>query len=258
MTRLTTRLLRGSIFLSALAMATPAHAWDSGCSYSAERRASIESAGAKRVVVVARAGDLEVRPATGSVVRGTGKACASREEYLRDLQLLTRRDGDVLYLEVGAPQEMKGFGLLYAYLDLTVEVPAGLPVTIQDSSGDIEAHDVWVEKVTDSSGDMVLSGVTGDLTIADSSGDINVSRAAGRVQVQDSSGDIVIDGAREVAIPSDSSGDITIEQVAGDVRIEHDSSGDIRIADVGRNVQLLSDTSGEVKVSRVKGTVRVP
>ena len=258
MTHHPTRLLQGLLSLAALLLMAPASAWDSGCRYSADRRASMESAGAKRIVVIARAGDLEVRPATGTVVQGTGKACASREGFLRDLQVVTRRDGDVIYLEARMPGEIKGIGLFYAYLDLEVEVPAGIPVAIQDSSGDIEAHDVWIVQVTDSSGDIVLNRVSGDLEISDSSGDINVSRATGRVQVQDSSGDIRIAGARDVVIPSDSSGDITIEHVTGEVRIDQDSSGDIGIVDVGRNVQLLSDTSGEVKLSRVKGTVRLP
>jgi hypothetical protein len=252
------RLPTGLLFLAALLPIAPAHAWDSSCSHGAERRASLDSTGATRVVVIARAGDLEVRPAQGTVVQGTGKACASSEDYLRDLQLVARRDGDVINLEVTTPGDLKGIGLLYAYIDLAVEVPAGLPVEIQDSSGDIEAHDVQVVKVQDSSGDLELHGLTGDVAIMDSSGDVRVTKAAGRVQVHDSSGDIVIEGAREVVIPSDSSGDITIDHVAGDVRIDRDSSGDIRIADVGRNVQLLSDTSGEVKISRVQGTVRLP
>lgn len=252
------RLLQALLVLSALAFMAPAAAWNLDCNHSIDRRVSAESASATRIVVIARAGDLEVRPAQGTVVQAFGKACASREDYLRDLQLVTRREGSVLYVEATAPAEMVGIGMVYAYLDLTVEVPAGLPVEIQDSSGDIEAHDVRVVEVRDSSGDVELRGLTGDVVITDSSGDVHVARSAGRVQVQDSSGDIVIDGAREVVIPSDSSGDITIDHVTGDVRIDRDSSGDIRIADVGRNVQLLSDTSGEVKVSRVQGTVQLP
>lgn len=252
------RIFQGLLALSALAFMAPAAAWDLGCSHGAERHVSVDSTGATRVIVVSRAGDLEVRPAQGTVIQGTGKACASSEDYLRDLQLVTRRDGAVIYVEAGASAATVGFGMAYAYLDLTVDVPAGLPVEIQDSSGDIEARDVQVVKVQDSSGDIELRGLTGDVDINDSSGDVYVAKAAGRVQVHDSSGDIVVDGAREVVIPSDSSGDITIEHVAGDVRIDRDSSGDIRIADVGHDVQLLSDTSGEVKVSDVQGTVRLP
>lgn len=254
----TARFLQGSIVLAALAVAAPVAASDWGCAYSAERRASIDATGASRVVVIARAGDLAVRPATGAVVLGTGRACTSSEDDLRETQLTARRDGDVIYVEAVLPGEKKGFGRFYASLDLTVEVPGGLPVDIDDTSGDIEAHDVRVEKVNDSSGDIELRGIGGDVEITDTSGDVSVAKVAGRVRVQDSSGDIVIDGAREVVIPSDSSGDITVEHIAGDVRIERDSSGDIRIKDVGGNVQLLSDTSGEVKVSHVKGTVQLP
>jgi hypothetical protein len=258
MTPLRSRSLEAALFVSALAFMAPAAAWDGGCKHSAERRASVDAAGATRAVIVSRAGDLEVRPAQGSLIESAGEACASREEYLRELQVVARRDGTVVYIEAGAPAELRGFGMMYAYLDMSVSVPAGLPVEIEDSSGDIEAHDVRVVKVQDSSGDVVLRSPGADVAINDSSGDILVTRAAGQVQVWDSSGDIVIDGAREVVIPSDSSGDISVANVSGDVRIDRDSSGDIRIADVGRNVQLLSDTSGEVKVDRVQGTVQLP
>ena len=241
-----------------LAVAAPAAAWDLGCLHSAERRASIDTAGASRIVVNARAGDLDVGPATGTVLAGHGRACASSEEYLRDTQLVARREGTVVFINVQVPDEMKGIGPTYANLDLTVDVPAGLPVEIIDSSGDITARNVQIVKVTDSSGDMVLQGVKNDIEIWDSSGDVRVENAAGRVQVRDSSGDIVIHGARDVVIPTDSSGDIEIDQIAGDVRIDQDSSGDIRIADVGHNVVVLGDSSGQLKVSRVKGTVRLP
>lgn len=258
MPRLRSYLFTAALVLPALAFMAPAAAWDGGCKYSAERRASVDPAGATRAVVISRAGDLEIRPAEGTLMESRGTACASRDEYLSELQVVARREGAVVYIEAGAPTELRGIGTMYAYLDMTVNVPAGLPVEIQDSSGDIEVHDVQVVNVRDSSGDIVLRGLVADVSIVDSSGDIRVTQAGGRVQVEDSSGDIVIDGAREVVIPSDSSGDITIAHVTGDVRIDRDSSGDIGIADVGRNVRLLSDTSGGVKVDRVQGTVQLP
>lgn len=240
-----------------LAAALPAGAWDM-CRYSAERHASLETAGATRVVINARAGDLAVRPATGSSVVAQGKACVSQQEFLPQTNVTVRREGSTLRVDVQVPDEMKGFGIFYATLDLTVDVPAALPVEITDSSGDLEAHDLEVTKVTDSSGDVVLRQVRSDVEIWDSSGDVRVEGAAGRVTVRDSSGDVVIDGAKDVDIPNDSSGDITITHVAGSVRIEQDSSGDIRVADVGRDFTLVSDSSGEVKVSRVRGQVTLP
>jgi hypothetical protein len=240
-----------------LVIASPAEAWDS-CRHGADRRASLDSQGATRIVIEARAGDLEVRPATGTTVLASGRACASREAFLQQTDVVVTRDGDVVLVKVRVPDDMAGVGLVYATLDLVVDVPGALPVEIVDSSGDLEARDVRVVKVTDSSGDIVLLRPQSDVEVADSSGDVRVEGATGHVQVRDSSGDIVIAGARAVTIPSDSSGDISIRRVAGDVLIEQDSSGDVRVSDVGGSFALLQDTSGEVRVADVKGQVRLP
>ncbi|HET9692966.1 MAG TPA: hypothetical protein VFP48_01170 [Steroidobacteraceae bacterium] len=250
--------LRHVIFgLALLAVALPVEAWDS-CRFSAERRANLDTAGVTRVVINARAGDLDVRPAAGGTLVAQGRACVSRESYLQQTDVNVRREGDTVHVDVQVPDELVGIGIFYATLDLVVELPASLPVEITDSSGDLEARDVRVVKVTDSSGDIVLLRPQSDVEIWDSSGDTRVEGAVGRVQVRDSSGDIVVAGAREVEIPSDSSGDIRIERITGSVRIEQDSSGDIRVADVGRDFTLLGDSSGEVHVSGVKGATRMP
>ncbi len=128
-----------------------------------------------------------------------------------------------VYVEVPDPDE-DGHDS-YAWLDLGVAVPAGIPVSLVDSSGDMTIDDVQVVKITDSSGDIVARKLPADVEIGDSSGDVRVEDAAGRVQVTDSSGDIVVRGAREVVIPTDSSGSIEISRVTGDVRIDNDSSG---------------------------------
>ena len=236
----------------------PAWAWGTYCKYGADREAHLDTAGAERIEVVARAGDLELRPGTGSTVLAKGRACASSEAYLAQTQVRATREGNTVRVIVQVPDEMKGFGLFYASLDLTVDVPAGLPVEVVDTSGDITAQGVRITKITDSSGDIVVRGVPGDIEINDSSGDIRIDDAAGAVTIADSSGDVVIHGARDVLIRTDSSGDLNITRVTGDVRVENDTSGDIVIADVGRNVDVIADTSGDVRVSGVKGTVHVP
>jgi hypothetical protein len=241
-----------------LALPLPALAWDADCRYGADRRASIDTAGASRVEIMARAGDLRVQPAGTATLVASGRACASHEAFLDQTLLHVRRDGDVVRVHVQVPEEMKGIGLLYATLDLTVDVPAGLPVDVTDSSGDMTLDGVRVATVRDSSGDIMARRLTGDLTIEDSSGDIRVEESTGTVRVTDSSGDIEIRGAAAVHIPVDSSGDIVVARVARDVRIERDSSGDIAVSGVGGNVEVLADGSGQVRVSEVKGTVRLP
>jgi len=243
--------------IALLALPMTAFAWDD-CKFSAERKGGIDTTGAERVEILARAGDLVVRPASGTALGAAGRACASRQEFLDETQLHVRRAGGVIRVEVQMPEKMSGIGTFYAYLDLQVVVPAGLPVEITDSSGDMSIDGVKVTHITDSSGDIIARHLPGDVEIDDSSGDIRVEDAGGAVRVADSSGDIVIRGAQSVHIPRDSSGDISIERIAGNVIIEQDSSGDVLVSDVGGNVELLADGSGQVRVADVKGTVRLP
>jgi hypothetical protein len=250
--------LRLATLLALLALPATAFALDLDCRHAADRRASIDTAGAERIEIMARAGDLVVRPASDRVLTAGGRACASSQAYLDQTQLHVRRQGDVVQVHVQVPDEMKGIGLLYASLDLTVSVPDELPVEVTDSSGDMTLESIRVTKVLDSSGDITARALKGDVVIEDSSGDIRIEDANGVVRVTDSSGDVVIRGAGGVHVPLDSSGDIDVERVPGDVRIDRDSSGDIRISGVGGNVEVLADGSGEVRVSDVKGTVRVP
>lgn len=249
--------IRQAALLLAL-VSNPAGAWDMGCRYSADRGARIDTTGAERIELIARAGDLTVRKGATSEVIAKGRACASSEAYLAQTQVHAVRTGTTVRVYVQVPDEMKGIGIFYAALDLTVDVPGAIPVEVTDSSGDATLTGVQVTKLTDSSGDIVARGLTGDVEISDSSGDIRLDDTAGKVTITDSSGDIVIRGARDVLVRSDNSGDLSIARISGDVRIESDTSGDIEISDVGRNVELLADTSGTVHVAGVMGSVSLP
>lgn len=249
---------RSVALLALLWLPVAARALDLDCRHTAERRASLEVAGATKVEIVARAGDLSVQPAAGGSLLAEGRACASSPELLDQIQLRTQREGDVLRVYAQMPGEMKGIGLFYATLDVVVSVPADLPVDVTDSSGDATLDGVRLARVLDSSGDILARNVRGDFEIEDSSGDVRVEQAQGRLSIRDSSGDIVVRGASGVHVVVDSSGDIDIARVAGDVLIERDSSGDIDIAGVGGNVEVLADGSGRLRVSDARGAVKVP
>jgi virulence-associated protein VagC len=255
---MTAKSVRLILILTLVMLPVPALAWDMDCRFGAERGGSVDTSGADRVEIVARAGDLTVRPATGPTLSAGGRACASSQAFLDQTLLHVRRQGSVVQVHVQVPDEMKGIGLLYAMLDLSVQVPAGLAVSITDSSGDMTLDGVRVDRVQDSSGDILARRLPADVEIDDSSGDIHVEDAAAAVRVSDSSGDISVRGAQSVHIPRDSSGDISIERVAGDVRIDQDSSGDITVSGIGGNVELLADGSGQVRITDVKGAVQVP
>jgi len=243
--------------LPAVLLPATAFAWGD-CKFTAERTASVDTSGVTRIEIAARAGDLALRPSTTKVLAANGRACASSEEILSQINVQARRTGDVVRVYVEVPDPLEGLGNLYALIDLGIAVPAGIPVTLTDSSGDMTIDDVRVERLTDSSGDIIARNLPTDVEIGDSSGDIRVENAAGRVQVTDSSGDIVVEGAREVVIPSDSSGSIRITRVTGDVRIDNDSSGDVSVAEIGGAFELTADSSGDVMVSDVKGQVSLP
>jgi hypothetical protein len=235
-----------------------AGAWDLNCKYSAERELAVDTAGIQRVELVARAGDLVVRPGSGSTLSAAGKACASSEEYLADTQLRSERNGSVLQVFVQVPEKMAGIGMFYATLDLEVALPPSIPVAITDTSGDMVLEGVRVVSITDSSGDVRANGLPGDVEINDSSGDLEVTDARGAVNITDSSGDIRVTNAESVLIRTDSSGDIRLERIARDVLIEQDSSGDIRVTDVGGNLEVAADSSGTIQVAEVKGSVSLP
>lgn len=227
------------------------------CKFTSQRDAALEVAGAKRLEITARAGDLVVEGRAGaSRVEASGLACASSQALLDGIVIDARREGDVLHVDVRMPdrEQFERNGSYYTTLDLRVSLPETLPVTVLDSSGEAEITRVASAKVTDSSGDLRIRDVTGDLQVSDSSGELTIRNVGGNVHLNDSSGDVTVDQVRgAVDVESDSSGDLHIARVTRDVRIQQDGSGGIRIADVDGSVVIGSDGSGDVDVRRVKG-----
>lgn len=252
---------------------------DDWCKHSANRSATIDAAGATKIVIGAGAGELSVRGENVSSVRASGRACASSEDLLGQIQLESRREGTIVYLKTAIPQvqsSVLGFGR-YASLDLEVVVPESVAIDLEDSSGDLELRNVKSAVVADSSGDIDISNVSGNLDVTDSSGDMEIEKVGGNLSVRDSSGDMELEDIQgSVLIPVDSSGDIHIQraasvhvvndssgemvisQVKGDVRIDSDSSGEIDVTEVDGSFSVGSDGSGGIHHSRVKGTVTIP
>ena len=230
------------------------------CKFEQNRSGGDDARGVEKVVLVAGAGDLEVRGSEGARrIEAAGKACASSQALLDKIVLKTHREGSTLFIEAIMP-EMKDvslFGSTYTNLDLKVTLPKNLPVDAQDSSGDADLENLASLKMLDSSGDLTVRSITGAVDLRDSSGDIRVDHV-GNTTVQDSSGDIKLENVMgDVEIPTDSSGEIEIEKVSGNVHIAQDSSGDIEIADVKGNVVIDADSSGGISARNVGGDFTV-
>ena len=240
------------LFSAALAaIALPAAAWDGGCDAFGDRQAQADAAGAERIEILAGAGDLQLTGRSGTQVDATGRACARDDEELARVQLHAERDGAVVRVVADIPREID-----YAYLDLRIDVPEGVPVRITDSSGDLRVRHVAALDLRDSSGDIEIEDVPGDVSVEDSSGDVDIDGAMGSLTLEDSSGELYLTAVGDTHVVSDSSGDIRISR-AGAVRIDVDSSGEIVCRDVTGSVSVGEDSSGSIEVSNVGGDFTV-
>jgi hypothetical protein len=253
--------LKIMLALLALGPATSLASDDDDCKFRADRAAAVDAKGVEKVLIRAGAGDLKVAGTSNAArIEARGVACAGKQALLDASQVSVRREGNVVIIETALPQYEDGWTWMnndYAYLDLGVTLPSGLPVEAIDSSGDAEFADLHSLNLQDSSGDLEVSRIAGALDVTDSSGDLEIENA-GSVRLRDSSGDVEVnDVSSDVTVLSDSSGDLRIARVKRDVTVEQDSSGNIRVEEVKGSVVVRSDSSGDIYAGRVNGDFTV-
>jgi len=243
----------------ALVLAGHALAWGD-CDHRRVVEESLPVGDSRSLTVIAGAGDLDITGGGGDTATVKATICASTEAWA-EATGVDLAGGPEARIAVVLPDTSEGgsWGRDYAYVDLEIQVPESLALSVRDSSGDMDLRNVGAVIVKDSSGDIDIDGAA-SAEIEDSSGDIELARIArGVTIVSDSSGDIEgqnIGGSAIVA--RDSSGDIEFRDVEGDVIVERDSSGDIEARTVGGDFAVLRDGSGEIRHSGVQGTVEVP
>jgi hypothetical protein len=233
--------MRSPLATLALVAALPAaaHAQD----YDAPRNATVNASGATLLKIDARAGQLRVTGRTDvTEVRVRGTARASSRGLLDDIKLEATRDGNTVNVRAVMPEYRDSGWNTQALLDLVIEVPAALPLDVDDTSGDL-----------------TIEGVAAKIRIEDNSGNIRVRDAGGDVWISDSSGGIDIRGVKgSVDIDEDSSGEIEVYDVTGSVRVGRDSSGSIDVSRVGGDFIVERDGSGSIDYDGVKGKVDIP
>lgn len=255
----------------------PGRAAAQECEHSALRAGTIALDRVERVHVIAGAGSLLVTGVAGvGDARASGRACASNADELSEVSIRLRKRGSTAEIEVLYPEDRVRFGNRYAYLDLEVVVPQGMPVRLEDGSGSVTVSGTGRTEVNDGSGNLTARDIRGDLRIDDGSGNIEVAGVAGSIDIDDGSGQIRIadvrgsvaidDGSGDVHVRGvagsveieDGSGELRIEQVIRDVRIEDDGSGSIRVENVGGDFTVDDDGSGDVTHTNVSGRVSIP
>jgi len=204
---------------------------------SAEGIRSLEvTAGAGSLTVTGRDGLTSIEVRAEIVVSGVDDE--DRDDYIkRHVDLELRRSGDRAIL-IGRLRD-SGFSFFHrdARIDLTVTVPKGMALELEDGSGSLAVENIaGAVRIDDGSGSITVRGVEGNLEIEDGSGEIDVLDVLGDVSVEDGSGGI------------------SLRRVGGNVTIS-DGSGGIEIDDVKKDVRLIHAGSGGVDISNVKGRV---
>ncbi|MDN5213455.1 hypothetical protein QQ020_15400 [Fulvivirgaceae bacterium BMA12] len=171
-------------------------------------------------------------------------------------------------------------------IDLVVNVPKNLALSIYDRSGDLEIADIENDlTVDDRSGNLHIKNIHGNLNLKDSSGDmelidintnngakkmvkindnsgaINLVRVNGNLTLRDSSGDMRLanintnQGVENMIKITDNSGSISLENINGNLNLR-DSSGDIDMRNMNGNI-TLRDTSGGLNIGKVDGDLKL-
>jgi hypothetical protein len=250
------------LFTAALLLAPFAAFAATPCKYEAPRNLQLDLAGVRAVQIEVHSQDMHL---TGSAsARGlalTGRACASEKAALDDLQVTQRREGDQLLLDIGGDNHfsLNLFGNAYANLEVTVQLPSNLPVTLDVGSGDADVSGVQQLQSNVGSGDLHVRQIAGKFSSSVGSGDVNAidigSLALGSV----GSGDFKAVGIKgDAGVGSIGSGDVELRNVGGNVHADTLGSGDLTVAEVGGDFSLGAKGSGDVNHSGVKGKTSVP
>ena len=242
------------VISTALGCSLPSAAWNS-CRFSEDRDVSLPVGDATGVEIIARAGKLDVTGRSGlDQVRVHGRACASSQKALDQIELETRRTGSEIVIEAKIPA-----GRLFsnATLDLEVELPETLALAITDSSGGVAIRNAGSVRLDDGSGGIVIERIAGEVYVEDGSGSVRIADVRGDVDLKDGSGSLSVTGIGGGVTIRDGSGDIEVEGVEGDVTVTEDGSGGISARRVGGDFVVEEDGSGHVRLDEIRGRVSV-
>lgn len=241
-------------------LAGSAAAAEADCAFERTLSRDVDASAVATLRLAAGAGALEVVGVEGaSMIRVRGRACASSQRLLDEIDLREDRGDGWLAIATAIPEAgWAWFGSGYARLDLTVDVPARLALQVVDGSGPSRFSGIGPLELDDGSGEVHIEAAAGDLVIDDGSGALTLLAIRGDVFIVDGSGPIVIDGVEgRVTIEEDGSGEIDIRNVEGDVRIDEDGSGAILVREAGGDVRIGDDGSGDIDVRGVGGSLEV-
>lgn len=232
------------------------------CKYQAPRNMQVNLAGVKAVQIEVHSHNLHlIANDVAQKLLVTGHACTSDNSVLNSLQVTQKLVGDQLLIEMGADSQAPSnlFGSSYAYLDINLQLPARMPVSLSVGSGNATVSGVQQLQGRVSSGDLHVRHVAGKYTASVGAGDIDANDIGSLDLGSVGSGDVKVEGIKgDAKIGSIGSGDVMLRRVGGSVHADTLGSGDLGVKDVGGSFSLGAMGSGDVTHARVKGKLSLP
>ena len=246
----------------AVLLLAPLTAFAAPCKFEAPRNLQLDLAGVQSVQISVHSHDLHViGNGSSNGLSLTGRACASDKSTLEQLQVTQQRDGDQLRIDIGGQQHASFnlFGTFYANLEVTVKLPASMPVSVTVGSGDADVRGVQELHSIVGSGDLHVRQVAGKFSTSVGSGDVDATGVGALDAGSVGSGDLKVSGVKgDAKVGSIGSGDVTLRQIGGTLSAGTLGSGDLTVNDVAGDFTLGAKGSGDVNHSGVKGKVSVP
>ncbi|HJQ22771.1 MAG TPA: DUF4097 family beta strand repeat-containing protein [Blastocatellia bacterium] len=176
-------------------------------------------------------GDVTITGYNGSAVLVT----ATKKGRDRDMvEIEDLSTGDRVELRSRYPEQCN----CEASINFTVQVPRGVKYSF--------------DKISSASGDIKISGVTGDINGRSASGDVTIEEVEGSISASSASGDVRVRKAVGTVNARSASGDVEVDLagVVGTSNMEFTSaSGDVR-------VKAPADLDADVEMSCISGNLK--
>ena len=218
-------------------------------------------AGIKRVEVVSSSALITVKGSTGNNVEVTPSNpidSSVRLEYKRvdttlQITLTVQCKEKVTKLR----KNFKVVECNTANPELTVSVPSGTSIVVQNSYGDTKVSGINapVCEVRSSSGDVKIASIIATTTVATSYGDLDAQNITGNMNARLSSGDVKIEHVNGDVDVVSTYGDQAFTDISGNLKTSG-SSGNINIAKLRGDVNA-NTTYGYIQITDFKGSARL-
>ena len=205
------------------------------------------------LTVNADGGDITVKAVDGQQVVVHIVARGS-QSVVDELKLSAEQTADGVLVEALRPAKLSfSFGNNETRIEVTV--PKRYRASLKTSGGDMMVSGLHGDlKGKTSGGDIKLSDIDGPIDVHTSGGDVTATRTTGDMKLGTSGGDVVVSQAKGRVDASTSGGGLHFDTIEGSVH-GHTSSGDVIGKSLAGDVDV-STSGGDVKLARVDGKVR--